>query len=162
MRKLPLFFSLFIVFGCQPGADKKNQAIEIKNNTFKNILDKFTGILSKDQNPDKIVTINFEINKDTVSVQLINSYPDLDLTEVKAVTDYDGFRLCFVGVYPVNGFYETSPLKDLPKDIIRANDEYKKGKDIRITEPLFWKLYFVNDTMVDYYPRDAISKLVSN
>lgn len=145
------------LFNCHPIGSNRKPLVEIKSEPLKKAIKEYIQVLSKEHNSKKVITVNFDNNRDTVSIQLINSYPDVDIVKVNGFADYSGFRLFFIGYYPVASFYDITSIQKTPIDLVKETKDSKRRKYLTNTEPLFWKLYFVGNRLVDCYPKQLMS-----
>lgn len=147
MRNSLLFIALF-VFGCNPS--EKNYSVPsvvLANSELKTSVDSFMEKTISRKSNNNNITIDIETNGDTTAITIINSLPDPDISKINGASNLKGFHIYLTGV-ELKAYYKFEPEKTHELDKAILDWHNKKIADIKHYEPLVWKLYFANDSLV--------------
>lgn len=161
MRIIIVIFIALYFFNCHSSYQSSVPVVEIKNVTFQKFLNTYIQVLATKRDVKKFVTVNVEFYTDTVSIGLINSLPDDHLTKINGITNYKDFQIYIVGASHVDSLYEITKHKVFYNKQAFLNDTAGDFANLIHIEPLFWKLYFVNNKLVNYFPKDSIEKYIN-
>jgi len=158
MKKYFLIFFLF--YGCND--QKAEQAsVEFTNKLLKQAILGYINFSSAFKDENKIITVSFMQTHDTVSLGIVNSYPDLKLAKFNGLTVLNGYRICLVGDYPQNEFYKVKGKGEAPQDIVNINKQYQDLKKVPYSKELEpWYLLFKNKRVLQYTPKQQFDKFV--
>ena len=138
-------------------------SITITNKLLKGVVLGYIDSISKLKENEKLITISFRQSQDTVSIDIMNGYPDLSLANFNGFTVLNGYHVFVVGAYPQIQFYKVIKKVEPPEDVIAINKHFEKLKSIpNIREPKIWYLKYREGVLLDYLPKDEMKDLITS
>jgi hypothetical protein len=153
------FFVAIYSISCTSSEKINLPRLELNNITLTKYIQEFNKTLHKKPQPEKILTINVNLSGDTTTIDLINSLPDTNIAKIKALASYNDLIVYLVGIYPQDSFFRINRSNGIYDTYTIPKYENPSIQNLRSVETLFWKLYFVNDSLVRTFLSNADSRI---